>query len=119
MSEDENESHNRLCLPNGFHLVQDTGNKTALQGSRFTIYGEAGVNVLLRDTTHGEKGEKGTLVVDRGVILLQCSRYGNNSGMLSICAFSHDKMDWIDPQENTFQEVPLHEWFPCQRRTHP
>ena len=93
MSEHENESRNRILLPNGFHLVQDTGSNIELQGSRLTIYGEAVVNVHLQDATLGEKGEKGTLVVDRGVILLQRSRYGTNGGMLSICAFGRDKKD--------------------------
>ena len=41
----------------------------------------------------GGKGEKGTLVVDRRVVLMQRSKYGNNDEMLSISAFGRDKKD--------------------------
>ena len=93
MSEYEHESHNRILLPNGFTVMQDEGQEILLQGSRVTIYGEAGVNVYVQDAALGGKGEKGTLVVDRGVVLMQRSKYGNNGGMLSISAFGRDKKD--------------------------
>ena len=93
MSEYEHESRNRLLLANGFNVMQDDGSEIQLHGSRATIYGEAGVNVYVQDAAGDGKGGKGTLVVDRGVVLLQRSKYGSNGGMLSISAFGREKMD--------------------------
>ena len=53
MSEYEHESHNRILLPNGFTMMQDEGQEILLQGSRVTIYGEAGVNVYVQDAALG------------------------------------------------------------------
>ena len=116
MSEYEHESHNRILLPNGFNVMQDEGQEILLQGSRVTIYGEAGVNVYVQDAALGGKGEKGTLVVDRGVVLMQRSKYSNNGGMLSISAFGRDKKD--DSMPDVVIPVPFEKQLPCQRRAH-